>query len=147
MIADIKKCRECNDPVTEPYEGDSNRCMPCARAYQLSQYYRRMDRVKPPTTRDISNRKERRGPTLEKRANIDSGLRRLCAKQKPNQIFTLTAIAKECGCTKERIRQLQVDALKSVRELLARGEILGMRDLPADQDHFECHEIHRRQIH
>ena len=147
MIAEIKKCRECNDPVTDPYGGDASRCRPCARAYQLILYYKKRDRVKPPTTRDMNNRKERRGPTLKKRANIDSGLRRLCAKQKPNQVFTLTAIAKECGCTRERIRQIQVDALKSVRGLLARGEILGMRDLPADQGHFECHEIHRRQIY
>jgi len=125
MIAEIKKCRECNDPVTDSYEGDTTRCRPCARAYQLIQYYKRRDR-------EVSPQKLRkhRGPTLEARANIDKGLKRMCGRQMPGETFTLEEIAKQCDCTRERIRQIEGQALRKVRRILAESEILGMKDLP-----------------
>lgn len=49
---------------------------------------------------------------------LDEGLRRLCARQRPFQTFTRTRIAQECGVSRDTIRLLERQALRRVYKLL-----------------------------
>ena len=54
----------------------------------------------------------------QRRAAIDEGLDRLIEKARrnnPRRCHTLEEIARECGCSRERVRQIQDKALRNVR--------------------------------
>ena len=65
--------------------------------------------------------------TALRRKAIDDGLKRMTEKARatPGRCFTLEEIARECGCSRERIRQIEAAGLRKVRNKRWAMKILG----------------------
>jgi DNA-directed RNA polymerase sigma subunit (sigma70/sigma32) len=58
--------------------------------------------------------KNMNGRWLERRQKLIAGLDRLLARRKQGQTFSRSEIARECGCSPEGIRQLEIKALRKL---------------------------------
>jgi len=114
MIADKHPGRT----ITTPNNQDRAPMLPGENIAQAAERLARQYSMTTNCTRQWCNgqRSFKKGiENAKKQMAIDEGLRMARALQEPGEAWTLEQIAEVAGCTRERIRQIESEALKKVR--------------------------------